>query len=436
MRKLPLSILLFFFISVNAQEILTLNDAIQIALNNEPNIALANNQSRIAQLQNNWGNAGLLPTVGVNAGFTGGIVNSHQAFSNGTEQDRNNARSTAINAGVNVNWTVFDGLKMFAVKKRLALTEGVSMLQAKLQTETVIANVMNAYYDIVRIQEQIKTAKQNLALYDERKKLAKLKFDVGTVSKVDLLQSQTDINRVKSDLLQYELQLINAKASMNNLLYRAMDFDFIINDSITVNYKPNLADLKKNNQNNTQLKIYQQNEAIALQQLKEAKAIYFPTIQLNGNYNFVNNQNQAGFVSLNRQYGLNGGVALNWTIFNGLKNLNAIKEKQLLQLNSKLISQRSLQNIDAATFIQYQTFLTNESMMQLEQENVRDAAELMQIAGNRYKEGRTTMLETIEAQKTYEEALLRYINARYQTKKAEIELLRINGLLVGELVNK
>jgi outer membrane protein TolC len=332
-----------------------------------------------------------------------------------------------------VNWTVFDGLKMFAIKKRLAGNEMLSKYELKVQLENTVAAIIVAYCDIVRIDEQIKAAKQNLSLYEERRKIAKMRFDIGSSSKVDFLLSQTDLNRAKTDLLQLELQLTNAKATLNNLMARPIDIDFSATDSIVISYQPNLEDLKKNSlQNNSQLLIAKQNEYNLQQQIKEAKAFYYPTIQLNGSYNFIRNQSQAGFVFLNQQNGLNGNLALNWTLFNGLKNMRNLKEKQINFLNQQINTQKTKLLIDATVFINYQNYIANQKILDFEKQNLTDAKELIFISQERFKEGKTTILETIEVQKKYEEAQAKYINALYSAKKAETELLKTNGILVDQ----
>ncbi len=427
---------IFFMLLINsgfAQEFLSLENAIKLGVENEFAIKIAKNNQAITKAQNNFGNAGMSPIISLSAGGGGAIVNSKQDFSSGATQQINGAASSNINAALNVNWTIFDGLKMFAIKKRLAGNEMLSKYELKVQLENTVAAIIVAYCDIVRIDEQIKAAKQNLSLYEERKKIAKMRFDIGSSSKVDFLLSQTDLNRAKTDLLQLELQLTNAKATLNNLMARPIDIDFSATDSIVISYQPNLEDLKKNSlQNNSQLSIAKQNEYNLQQQIKEAKAFYYPTIQLNGSYNFIRNQSQAGFVFLNQQNGLNGNLALNWTLFNGLKNMRNLKEKQINFLNQQINTQKTKLLIDATVYINYQNYIANQKILDFEKQNLTDAKELIFISQERFKEGKTTILETIEVQKKYEEAQAKYINALYAAKKAETELLKTNGILVDQ----
>ncbi|HEY1038197.1 MAG TPA: TolC family protein [Bacteroidia bacterium] len=416
--------------TTNGQNILTIEDAIKIGLEKNYDILIAKNETEIAKTQNNAGNAGMAPTVSLNANLGYANVNSHQEFNTGAIQDRPSASSNNLGASVNVGWIVFDGMKMFAVKKRLSLTEEVSTLQLKAQMESTVYDIILTYYEIVRLNALIKAGNQNLGIYEERKKIAKLKLEIGSDSKVDLLLTQSDENKVKSDLLQLDLQLLQAKANLNALLVRPVDVEFTTVDSIVVSYQPKEEELKKSGGNNTSLLIVKKNQSIVEQTIKEARATNLPVIQLNGAYNFARSQNQAGIVFLNRQLGLNGGVTASWLLFNGNKNKKLVEERQIRLLSQKYLVEQQQQQIDAIVFLNYQTFLTNQKIMKLEEQNLSDSKEVLTISMERYKLGKTNLLETIQTQKNVEDAQVRYINAQYSTKKAEAELLRANGELV------
>jgi outer membrane protein len=163
---------LILTISTNAlaQELLTVEDAIKIGLEKNYSILIVRNSQEIAKAQNNFGNAGMSPQVSLNGNLNLANVNSHQEFFTGAIQDRNGAQSNQTGASVNVSWTIFDGLKMFAIRKRLTENEQLTAISLKQQMETTVYNIILAYYNIVKTTELIKAAKQNLNIYEERKK--------------------------------------------------------------------------------------------------------------------------------------------------------------------------------------------------------------------------------------------------------------------------
>jgi outer membrane protein TolC len=277
----------------------------------------------------------------------------------------------------------------------------------------------------------IKAAKQNLVIYEERKKIAQLKFDIGSDSKVDVLLSQSNVNKAKSTILQLNLQLIQAKSSLNNLLNKSVDTDFTTTDSIVVNYNPAMEELKKSVlKSNSSILISRQNELIVSQTVKEAHSTNLPFVQLNAAYVYNRNQSQAGFVFLNQQSGINTGLTAGWLLFNGNKNNKLIKERNILYLNQRYKTELIQQQIDAQVFNSYKSFQLNKEIMELELQNLKDSKDVLNVSLERYKVGKANLLETIETQKNLEEAQTRYMEALYSIKIAEADLLRANCSLI------
>lgn len=414
-----------------AQSILTIEEAIKIGLEKNYSVLIVKNEQEIAKLQNNFGNAGMSPTVSVNANLNLATINSYQEFSTGIIQERNGAQSNNTGASVNVGWMIFDGLKMFAVKKRLGLNEQLTAIELKQQMENTVYEIVSAYYSVVKTNELIKAAKQNLSIYEERKKIAKLKYEIGSDSKVDVLLSQSNENKAKSAIVQLELQLLNAKTKLNTLLNKPVDSDFTTTDSIVVNYNPNIDELKKEvSKSNSSVLISKQNESIISQSIKEARSANLPFVQLNGAYNFTRSQSQAGFVFLNRQAGLNAGVTAGWLLFNGTKNSKLVKERNILFLNQKYMTEQTQQQVDGQVYNSYKTYELNKTIVEFEKQNLTDSKEVLDVSIERYKVGKSNLLETIETQKNLEDAQVRYIEALYAIKLAETDLLRANGNLV------
>lgn len=432
-KKMLYRVVLVFLIifEAHAQSVLTIDEAIKTGLEKNYAVQIVRNNQAIAKAQNNLGNAGMSPTVSLNAGINLANQNTHLEFNTGAIQDKAGAQSNNVSASINAGWIIFDGLKMFAVKKRLALNEDYSSLQLKQQMENTINEIVASYYDVVRISELIKSAKQNLSIYEERLKIAQLKYDIGSDSKVDVMLSQIETNKVKSSILQLEVQLLNSKSKLNTLLNQSVDTEFNVTDSITINYQPNLDELKKNLiSSNTSLLASKQMELISQQSIKEVRANNLPFIQLNAAYNFTRAQSQTGILLLNQQLGLNTGLTASWLIFNGNKNNKLMKERNLMYLNQKYATDQMKLQIDAMVYNSYQTYLRNKQIVELEKRNLADSKDLLTVSLERYKIGKSNLLETIETQKNLEDAQVRFIQALYNMKLAETDLLKSNGLLI------
>ncbi|HQQ94134.1 MAG TPA: TolC family protein [Bacteroidia bacterium] len=416
---------------LKAQAFMGLDEAIKTGLEKNYGVLILKNQKEISRLQNNPGNAGMSPQVNLSGGAAFSNINSFQAFTNGTTQDRYNAKSTGYSSALSIDMMVYDGNKMFAIKKRLAENEQLADLQLRQQMENLIHDVILAYYDIVRIDVMIRTEKQNLLIYEERMKIAKLKLEVGSDSKVDYLLSQTDLNRARSVITQMELQLVDAKVKLNKTIGIEVDREYNTEDTIVVNYEPSLDELKKDlSKKNAMIMIARQNELVSAQLVRESKSALLPFVSAGLDYRFLNSQSQAGFLSSNNQNGFFADITAGWTLYNGSKNRNLLKERNINLLNQQLITKQTELEVDAQVQVNYRRFLLSKQIAKLEFQNLTDSKELQNISLERYRIGKTNLLEIIEAQKNLEDAQYRYITALYSVKQAEVELLKANGSLL------
>ena len=426
---------IFIIIGFNsiAQDLISLEDAIKMAIEKNYDILISKTGQEIAKTQNNRGNAGMSPQVNLNAALTGANLDSYQEFGNGTVQDRKGAQSLNANAAMQVSWTIFDGMKMFAVKTRLNTNEKIAELQYKQQLEQTIQAVILAYYDIVRIQQLTEATLQNLDLLKERKKLINLRYQIGSDSKVDFLLVQTDENKAQSELLRLKQQLLTAKTNLNSLLNKSSENDFSVLNVIPLMEKDEIEKWRNSMlSKNTSLLLAKQNEISAETFVKEARSEFLPQINLAASYNFLRNQTEAGFVLLNRQTGINGGLTAGWTIFNGNKTSKLVQERKINALRMRYFTEKSTQLMQATAFVQFKQYGLSEALLKLEEANLKSAEELLMISDERYKTGKTGVLETKETQKILEEAKVRLINARFELKKAEIELMLVAGELVKQ----
>ena len=409
---------------------MNLDEAIKLGLEKNYAILIAKNQDKIVKAQNNAGNAGLSPTVSLGANYNFSSLNSYQEFLNGTNQERSGARTNNLGASINANWLVFDGMRMFAVKKRLEFNEQASAIVLKQQMENLVYQIIVNYNNLVKTKSLIKAGEQNLKLFEERNKLAKLRYDIGSDSKIDYLLAQSNENKSRSDLMQLSVQLLQLKSDLNTLINSNIQLDYEVTDTIAINFNQVLDEVKPSTINNKSILVSKQNELALEQSIREAKAINLPQIQINTAYNFTRNQSEAGFVFLNRQNGLNGGLGFNWLIFNGNRNKKLVEERNLTFLNQRLVTEQNTLQVNTLVYLQTQTFMLNKKIADFEFKNMQMLQEIVGIFLERYKLGKASFIETIEAQKSLEDSQSRYINALYNLKVSETELLRANGNLV------
>ncbi len=424
---------LFLFLSSSsfAQDTLTIDQAIELALKNNHSILIAKNEASIAENNFTPGNAGMLPQLNLNTGGTWANNNVRQELSNGSVIAKPNAGSTGINSGIALTWTLFDGMKMFTTYEKLNELNTLGEVQLKIQIETTVSKVMNQYYLIVKQNQLVKSLESDLALYHERVNIAQTKFNIGSAAKTDLLQAKVDMNEVQSNYLTQQNTLREYKFTLNQSLARVAETPFEVSNSIVISYDPKLDELKKTvADSNYLLSFYKRNIRVNELSLKEYQSNYLPKLVANANYNFTQSKNQAGFILLNQNLGLNTGLTLSWNIFNGGNDLRQVQNSKLNIQNSQLLFEQNKSIIEFYVLKAYLTYNNAKEILKLEEENLSLAKENAEVALERFRLGGSSTLELKTAQKSYEDAQVRLVNARYNTKINEIELMRLNGMLV------
>src|SRR5439155_26489482 len=105
-------------------QVISLDEAISTALQNNFNIQLARIDSTSAAIDNSYANAAFIPQLNGAAGRTWNNNSQKLKFSNSPDRDASGLKSNNMNASINLNWELFDGLRMFATKQKVAeLTE-------------------------------------------------------------------------------------------------------------------------------------------------------------------------------------------------------------------------------------------------------------------------------------------------------------------------
>lgn len=433
MRNIVYVIFLFFSTALLAQNpsIITYQQVVAMALERNYDIRIANNNAKIASTQNTFGNAGFMPKIDVISNGNLATNNTNQKFSSGLEVNQDNVKSNTLNSGAYLSWTIFDGLKMFATKERLNLLAQQGELVFKIQIENTIQEVTNLYYQIVKQEQLIKGIKAAMAVSEERIKIADKKKALGSGSNVEVLQAKLDLNAQKSSLITQKYVLNEYKNNLLVLLQSDVNKPFLVDTTFDFEGLQSMEEIKAQvEQMNTAIRFADKNVLIAHQNTKELQSQRFPTIGLTSNYLFSRSQNEAGFALLNQNLGFNTGFTFSWNLFNGLRTNNQIKVAKMQNLNAALEVERIRLNQFSAAQVAYTRWLGDKEIMLLEEENIKLAEQSLQITTERLRLGLGNFLETKESQSTYEAAITRLVNARFNLKQSETALKKLTGAFV------
>lgn len=413
-----------------AQQKLNLQDVIATALANNYDIKLVKNEVDIAKNNVNLGNAGILPTATGNFRTGGGLQNAVQTQASGTQRIINGAKNTNLGYGIGLDWTVFDGFKMFANYDKLKTLEKQGEVKTKTQILTTISNVIIAYYNIAKQQQLVMASDSALNISNLRLAIANNKLKIGRGSKLDVLSAKVDYNTDTSIYLQQKNTLANYKVALNQLLARDVNTKFSVENQINIDKSLNystLADLATSLNPNLQSAIM--NKKIAELNLKAVKANRYPEISLNSGYEFSRSATPTGFNTNFKATGLTYGLTASVNIFNGFLQKQNERNAKIEINSSELGIEKLKQTIVAQLTTAYQNYTTALEMVNLEGNNVENANQNLDITLEKYRLGSISPLELREAQKNSLTATSRFLEAQFQAKLAEIELKEISNSL-------
>lgn len=430
MKKILLLILVVKFTSSLAQ-VLTAEEAIKLALLNNFDIQIARNSADVAANNNSVGNAGMLPQVNANGALGGSNTALNQTLADGRNTERNGVITNTANAGVQLSWTLFDGMGMFINRNRLNQLNAAGEQAYRIQVEQTLQEVLTAYYNLVRQQYVVKVNEQNLKLSDERVRLAGNRYEVGTGSKLDYLQSKVDRNNDKTLLIQLQQALETSKIQLNQLLAREVRTTFKVADSLEVDSTLSYDNLFKDVQSkNSVLKLTDLQRSVALQDLRLVRAQQMPSLNFNSGYTYNRSKTTAGFLLLNQNNGLNFGLNASVPLFAGFNMKRQYQNAKLNLRSAELLNQKQQLEVQAQLNTVYVQYSRSKELLALQRENVVTAKLAMEVAMDKFRIGTANLLEVKNAQQNLLNAENRMIEVILQIKQSEVQLLRLSGNLV------
>lgn len=406
-----------------------------MALQRNYDVQLAKNTAQTAQTDDNYANYAFLPTLNGTGNMTWNANEQSLEFQDASRNNSGEAESNNITGSLQLSWTLFDGSRMFLTRKRVGTVAEQSDLLLKDQMVNTISAVITQYYDVVRQKQQLKALLEQMAVSEERVKLAERKLQVGTGAKPELLQAKVDYNAQRTQALQQEALIEQLKAQLNALVDRQLPGSFDVADTILIDLSLQREGVIQNVQNNNfGLLAAQTGMEAAMLAYRERKAERFPIVSFNAAYSKAKTENIKlinPFAPLNSQTnGFNYGFQLTVPIFNGMNQQRLVQQAKITGLRQEILYRQLQLNVDVGLQNAFTQYENAKEVLIIEEENILLAKENVVIALESFKRGATTFVELRTAQQSLETAYNRLIAARYNAKVAETELLRLNGSLL------
>lgn len=422
--------------NVLAQQHYTLKSCLEIGLEKNYSLRIVRNEEQISKNNATIANAGYLPTLDLSAGFSGNVNDTEtETRSTGEKAKTTGVFDKTLNAGLNLNWTLFDGFKIQANYARLKELEQQGETLTRIAIEDFIANLTAEYYNYIQQQIRLKNFHYAMSLSKERLRIVEERYIVGNFSRLDLQQARVDYN---ADRAQYMKQQESVKTSLIRLNELMANED--MTESVTVN--DSIIDLntlltfdelwQATLKSNASLLKSEQNKKLASLEMKAVKSRNYPYLKLNAGYGYTLNKYEISSTSRRDNLGFNFGLTMGFNLFDGNRR-REIKNVRIAIENANLQQDDMRQSLRADLSNLWQAYQNNLEMLKLERENLIAAVENHEIASERYMLGNLSGIEMREAQKSLLDAEERILASEYDTKMCEISLLQLSGKITQYL---
>ena len=418
-----------------SQEIITLDKAILYTLENSHEIAIAKNNDKIIDNNTSLGAAGLLPNLIISSGYNASLSNTNLEFNPfvdfGTEEiDVSQALSSSLSSSVGFNYTLFNGFNGIYTLKKFDYLDKSSKENLRFQIENKIIDVVVKYYEFLNIKQTNNVLQETYQISKDRYNRLLERYDFGSISNLELLNAEADLN---TDLINLNNSSLNLKICKNNLHF-LMGFsdtiNTIIEDKIIFNDNINLDDLKiKSALNNSTILMAQLSHKIAEQDLKISKSSIAPKVDLITSYSFNQVGSETSFISKQSDQSFFGGINIQIPIFTGNIRRSAIKNSKI-NLDSKRHELESIQDNIYITLVNtYESYIEGLNNLELQERSLNTFEINFEKSKDLYLIGQLSSVDFRESQVNLMNFKLLYSANLYNTKIQEFILYQLSGLL-------
>jgi outer membrane protein TolC len=429
--------------AVQAQELpaapLNLEQAVEIALSRNLDIQVARQSQRIADKQENWGQAGFLPNVSASASYNYSQTDVQQQLAVGSDtsgapapiREFNDAVAENYSAGITASYVLFDGLGRINNLQKLQLQKDLSETQLRFTIENTLLGVFSAYFEVARQSELLNIAQESVHISHRRYQRAQAALELGSQSRLESLSALVDLRRDSVNLFNAKNASDRAYRELNRLLNFPIDSLYEVEEELE--YRADLeygALLSKSLSNNAALIQAQLNREINRKNLNIAWSERLPEIAAVGGYNYSRQENEGGFLRFTENTGWNYGLNAQWNLFSSYRSQTAVEVARIAVFQSELNQEKARQQVQVDLSNAWLNYHNAQKVLAIEKRNLEVAALSLERSQEAFALGSITNVQLREAQLNYINSKAALNNLSYQLKLAEIELQRVAGVLI------
>ena len=417
-----------------SQQLLTKEQAVKIALENNYDIQIARNNLAVEGNNSSLYNSGYLPQVSGTAGGSYNKSDTEFEFVGGEKRTIDGAETTSYNASVALDYTLFDGMGRKYTYKKLKETYKLSEVQVQQVMENALLSLFNSYYEVARLTENLENQKQTLEVSQKRLKRAKYNYSYGQGTQLDVLNSEVDVNNDSVTYLNTRQLLANSIRDLNVILGQDVHSTFDVETNVIYTdglvLESTLEQAKEKN-----VAILQANKNIELSEfdIKISQAGWMPRITTRSTYGWSASENGASANQITTQsnIGLNTGLTLSWNIFDGGTTKVRVQNAKISRENQNIAKLQAEQQLERDVANQWEIYQNALFVMEARNKAVQTNALNFERSQEQYNLGQITSIEFRQAQVNYLNASTSYNQSKFEAKIAELKLLQLKGELIG-----
>lgn len=441
-NKIYCLILLFGALTSQAQNnrpqvpSLTLQECLTRGLENNYAIRMVKNRQQVSDNNATAANAGLLPTVDVSASY-GGNLHTTRSTSRTTDvtTTERNALDGTLDAGIDLNWTIFNGFSIWSNYKQLKLLKEQGEIQTRLTIEDYVAKLTAEYYNYIQEKIRLKNFRYAMSLSRERMRIVEVRYHIGNFSRLDYLQAKVDFNADSAQYMKQREVLNSSRIRLNELMAIDDVTAYVAIRDTAINVNPDLRyeDLWQATLSaNSALLLADKQTDVTKADYKKIMSRDYPYVRLKAGYGYTMNTYELSSLRKRDNWGLNAGVTVGFNLFDGKRRMQkrnarlAIEYAELERDELRLALKADLSDL-------WQAYKNNWQVLLMERQNLVSAVENYEYANLRYMKGDLSGFEMREAQQSLLDAEERLLVAQYDTKMCEISLLQLSGNVLDYL---
>ena len=413
----------------------TLQECLLRGLEHNFSIKMVKNQQEVSANNATPANAGLLPTVDLSASYGGNLATTRTTPRDGATTTERGAYDGTLDAGIDLNWTIFDGFSVWTNYKQLQLLKEQGELQTRLAIEDYVASLTAEYYNYIQEDIRLKNFRYAMSLSRERMRIVEVRYHIGNFSRLDYLQAKVDFNADSAQYMKQREVLNSSRIRLNELMANENMVEWVGIRDTAIDVNPDLryeelwqATLATN----ASLLIADKSTEVAQADYKKVMSRDYPYVRLNAGYGYTLNRYEFSATKKRDNWGLNAGITVGFNLFDGKRRMQkrnaelAIEYAELERENLRLSLKADLSDL-------WQAYKNNWQVVLMERQNLVAAEENYEYANLRYMKGDLSGFEMREAQQSLLDAEERLLVAEYDTKMCEISLLQLSGKVLDYL---